>query len=167
MNARHRLRWCLLLLVTGAMPLWGGAASPQVEVTAPGKNLSLPTFNKEGWRATLLHAGTARFASQTQIDATDVIFTVFTGDASGKVETVLVSPAATALTDQEILRGDQTVRLVRDEVEVTGAKWTFQLVPDDAAIPQAKWTFVRRENRVFIGQDARVVFHAALPHLLK
>ncbi len=149
MNVRHR--WCLLLLSPGALLLWAGAASPQIEATAPGRNLSLPTFTKEGWRATLLHAGTARHVSPTQIDATDVIYTVFKAGPGGQVETLLTSPSATALTDQEMLRGDQTVRLVRDNVEVTGAKWSF----------------ARHENRVFIGQDARVVFHTALHDLLK
>jgi hypothetical protein len=151
MNARRRPSGFLLVLLPWVLLLLGSAGSPQIEVTAPGKNLSLPTFTKEGWRATLLRAGTARYVSQTQIDATDVIFTVFKGGAASLVETVLVSPAATALTDREVLRGDQTVRLVRDDVEVTGAKWSF----------------ARREKRVLIGQDARVVFHAALPDLLK
>jgi hypothetical protein len=141
----------LPLLVPWALLLLGSANSPQIQVPAPGKSLSLPTFSKEGWRATLLRAATARYVSETQIDATDVNFTVFKAGPAGQVETVLTSPAATALTDQEVLRGDDTVRLVRDDVEITGAKWSF----------------ARRENRVFIGQDARVVFHTTLNDLLK
>jgi len=147
----------LPLLLPVVLLLLGSASAPEIQVTAPGKSLSLPTFTKEGWRETLLRAATGRYVSETHIDATDVVFTVFKAGPGDQVEAVLTSPAATALTDQRLLRGDETVRLVGDEAEATGAKWSF-------------WTFPPSDNRVFrvfIGQDARVVFHTPLPDLLK
>jgi hypothetical protein len=43
------------------------------------------------------------------------------------------------------------VRLVRDDIEVTGVGWTY----------------IYNEKKVLISRHAHVVFHSALPDLLK
>lgn len=133
----------------GLLALLGmlGAADP----AAPVVNFRAPTFNKEGHRATLLRAGTAKLIGQTQVDATDVTYTIFKGDAAATVDTVLVTPAATAQTDKEILHGPSTVRLVRDDLEITGADWSY----------------AHREKKVSIARDSRIVIQTTIPTLLK
>jgi hypothetical protein len=147
----HRLTVLLLLLPLTLLLL--GADAP----TAPGKNLSLPTFTKEGWRETWLRAATVLYDGPTRLDATGVNFTQFKGNAANDVDTVLTSPAATATIDraqnQLILRGDSTVHLVRGDgdLEVSGEQWSYDHVA----------------KTILIEKNTRVVFRAQLPDLLK
>ena len=142
-----------LLLATGAYLARGAAGGPEVTARVPIKNFQLPTFTKAGDRAMLLLAGEAFIVSQTQVEVTDLNLTLFSGDATNRVDTVLVSPAATVLLDQQIVRGNSTVRLVRDDLEVTGEQWSYSHQP--------------AEKKVLIENKARVVFRAQLPDLLK
>ena len=89
--------------------------------------------------------------SADRIDISGMIVTVFSGDAQAKVDSVISSPEATFMINEKIARGDKSVHLVRDDVEVTG---------DD-------WTYFYNEKRVLIARNARVVFHAAMPDILK
>jgi hypothetical protein len=77
--------------------------------------------------------------------------TVFSGTPAAKVDSVLLSPEATFLIGEKIAHGDQSVRLIRDDVEVTGEGWTYNY----------------NEKKVLISRHAHVVFHTALPDILK
>ena len=63
----------------------------------------------------------------------------------------LAGDTTAELDDQEILRGDQSVKIVNDEVDITGERWNY----------------FHKENIVTIGRNARVVFRGSLPSLLK
>jgi hypothetical protein len=76
---------------------------------------------------------------------------VFNGAADAQVDSVLLSPQATFLINERIARGAQTVRLIRDDIEVQGQDWTY----------------FYNEKKVLINRGAHVVFHAALPDMLK
>ena len=108
----------VLLLV---LPICVSAQSSlDVKSSAPVKNFRLPTFNKEGMRTTFLRAGEAVIVSNTRIDVKDMNLTMFTNDDSGRIESVLLSPSATFLTEQQIVSGKESVRFIRDDVEVAG-----------------------------------------------
>jgi hypothetical protein len=55
------------------------------------------------------------------------------------------------MINEKIARGDQSVRMIRDDVDVTGVGWTYYY----------------NEKKVLIAHNAHVVFHAGLPQLLK
>ncbi len=139
----------VLLLV---LPICVSAQSSlDVKSSAPVKNFRLPTFNKEGMRTTFLRAGEAVIVSNTRIDVKDMNLTMFTNDDSGRIESVLLSPSATFLTEQQIVSGKESVRFIRDDVEVTGEQWTYR----------------HQQKRVLIEKNARVTFRDELKDILK
>jgi hypothetical protein len=128
-------------------------ASPaqDIAVAPPARNWALPLFTKEGYRQMTLRGDEVRPVSNDQVDIVGMNFTVYAGGPDPKIDSVLLSPAATFLISERIARGDQSVRLVRDDVEVTGVGWTYYY----------------NEKKVLINRNAHVVFHAALPNILK
>jgi hypothetical protein len=86
-----------------------------------------------------------------RVDIIGMNVTVFSGGADPKVDSVLLSPEATFMINEKVAHGDKSVRLVRDDVEVTGEQWSY----------------VYSEKKVLISKHAHVVFHSALPDILK
>jgi hypothetical protein len=120
-------------------------------VAPPAKNWTLPLFTKEGYRQMTLKGTEVRPITSDQIDITGLDVTVFSGGPEAKVDTVILSPAASFMINEKVARGDQAVRMVRDDVDVTGVGWTYYY----------------NEKKVLIAHNAHVVFHAGLPQLLK
>jgi hypothetical protein len=141
-------RWLSLLLI-GLFT--GIACAEDISGSAPAKNWVLPLFTKEGYRSMTLRGTEVRPVSSARIDVVDMNITVFTGGAAAKVESVLLSPAASFFPEEKIARGDGSVRLLRDDLEVTGEQWIY----DHAA------------KKVSIERHARVTFAAQLPDLIK
>ena len=141
----------VLFLVLSAPASLSAQSSPEVKSSAPIKNFRMPTFNKEGMRTTFLRAGEAVIISNTRIDVKDMNLTLFTNDDSGRIESVLLSPSATVLTEQQAVSGKETVRFIRDDVEVTGEQWTY----------------LHQQKRVLIENNARVTFRDQLKDILK
>lgn len=139
-----------LLVLTGTTSLLAQSA-PQVKSSAPIKNFRLPTFDKDGHRTTFLRAAEAVIVSNTRIDVKDMNLTLFTNDNSGRIDSVLTSPSATAHTDQQTVGGQESVRFLRDDLEVTGEQWTY----------------FHLEKRVLIENNARVTFRDELKDIIK
>jgi len=137
------LAFALLACVIGA--------GQEVQLAPPAKNWALPLFTKEGYRQMTLRGDEVRPVSSDQVDISGMTVTVFSGDARAKVDSFLSSPDATFLINEKIAKGPHSVRLVRDDVEVTGSEWTY----------------LYNERKVLIARDAHVVFHAAMPDILK
>ncbi len=145
------LRRLLLFLALAAL-----VRAADEQPSPPAKNWMLPLFSKEGFRAMTLRGAEARvFPSRpdvpARIDVLDFNLTTFTGDAKATVDSVLLSSSASFFPDQKTAKGDKDVRLVRDDLEVKGEQWTY----DHAA------------KKITLARHARIVFHAALPDLLK
>ena len=134
-----------------ALSLAAGGFAASVETVAPVKNFSLPTFTKEGYRAVLLRGNEALFTSAQQIDVTGMQLTLFTGDATNRVETVIVSPKARFFPERTVATGEQGVRVLRDDVEMFGTMWTYD----------------QNEKKVVLDGNVRVIFHAELKDILK
>jgi hypothetical protein len=139
----------LLVAVLVACAL--SAQAQDIAVAPPAKNWVLPLFTKEGFRQMTLRGDEVRPITSDRVDIIGMNFTVFSGGREAKVDSVLLSPKATFLINEKIARGDDSVRLVRDDVEVTGFDWTYYY----------------NEKKVLINRNAHVVFHAALPDVLK
>ena len=125
--------------------------APAVKPSAPIKEFRLPTFDKDGKRATFMRASEALFVTPTRIDVKEMHLTAFTKDGSGAFDTIILSPAATVLTDKQIVSGTGPVRLIRVDLEVTGEQWSYNHL----------------EKRVLIGNNARVTFQDELKDIIK
>lgn len=116
-------------------------------------NWVLPIFSdKEGYR--ILRATGSQAVQGKAKDTllvTNLGITIFSGDASDRVETIFLSPLATFSLKDNRANGDQTVRLVRDELEATAVAWNYE----------------HAEKRVTLHGKVRIVFNAELKDLLK
>ncbi|MDB6092936.1 MAG: hypothetical protein JWM32_498 [Verrucomicrobia bacterium] len=124
-------------------------ASPVI--SAPAKNWSMMRFTRENYRLMTLRGSEARVRDENQIDVVNLNLTGFTGDASNRVETIVLSTAATFLPKQNLAHGDQGVRLIRDDMEATGMRWTFDHV----------------EKKVSLHGSVHIVINAELKNILK
>ncbi|HXQ80680.1 MAG TPA: hypothetical protein VN775_05175 [Opitutaceae bacterium] len=147
MNRREKPLLAAVALLASIL----GTAAQDVAVAPPARNWTLPLFTKEGFPEMTLRGDEVRPVSSDRIDISGMTVTVFSGDALARVDSVLSSPEATFMINEKIARGDKSVRLVRDDVEVTGENWTY----------------FYKEKKVLIARNARVVFHAAMPDILK
>jgi hypothetical protein len=126
-------------------------AAPGVVAGAPAVNWVLPIFtDKEGYRSMTLRGSEVR-PSGRSIAVTDLSITIFSGDATSQVDSMLLSPAAVFLPKENRAGGDKAVRFIRDDIEVTGVGWTY----DHAA------------KKVSLQQNVRVTFRAQLNDILK
>jgi hypothetical protein len=127
------------------------APAQDVTIAPPARNWTLPLFTKEGFHQLTLRGDEVRPVTSDRVDITGMNVTVFSGDAEAKVDAVLLSPEATFLMNEKIAKGDKFARLIRDDVEVSGYGWTY----------------FYNEKKVLILRHAHVVFHSALPDILK
>ena len=140
------------LAVAAALAAAPSAAPAQdIPVAPPARDWTLPLFTKEGYRQMTLRGEQVQPVTTDRVDIVGMNVTVFNGAADALVDSVLVSPQATFLISERIARGAQTVRLIRDDIEVQGQDWTY----------------IYNEKKVLINRGAHVVFHAALPNILK
>lgn len=138
----------VLLLSPSSLLPGGEAAAP---APAPAQNWVLPIFtDKEGYRSMTLR-GTEVRPRGKDIEVTDLSITVFSGDASARVDSILLSPAAVFHTKENRAAGDKAVRFIRDDFEVTGVGWTY----DHAA------------RKVSLQSNVRVTFRTPLNDILK
>jgi len=147
----NRLLTLVLTVLALAAPVAAQTGAPTIKPSAPIKEFRLPTFNKDGKRATFMRAGEALFVTSTQIDVKDMQFTLFTKDGTDAFDTVLLAPSATFVTDKQIVSGKESVRVIRVDLEVTGEQWTYN----------------HPEKRVLIGKNARVIFQDELKDIIK
>lgn len=126
------------------------AAGQPLTSQTPVSNFRLPTFTPNGHRSMLLQ-GSQALVTANLIELQDLNLTLFAGDGQSTVETIILSPVATADLDNESVRGSGAVRVIRDDVEITGTNWSYD----------------HRQKKVSIAANARIVFHAPLPDILK
>ena len=138
-------RWLIPLFLAA------GAFAASVETNSPVKNISLPTFTKDDYRSVLLHGNEALFVSAQQINVSGMQLTLFAGDATNRVETVIISPEARYFPGRNVAEGEHNVRVLRDDVEMSGTKWTYD----------------KDQIKVVLDGNVRVIFHVQLKDILK
>lgn len=135
--------------------LTAAAAAGADDITnAPVKKFRLPQFNQEGFRTGLLEGDEARIISQTQIDITEMHFTVFSGNDTNAVDTTLLAPTATIrIPDPQhvVVEGKGAVRVIRPDLDASGADWTY-------------W---HAEKKVSMRKNVHVVIRSEMSDLLK
>ena len=127
------------------------AASPKVASDQPIINFRIPDFTPEGNRAWLVRGSEARYVGDNQVDVKGLNLTVFTGQPDGKVETLFLSPSAEIRLGDLVASGHDTIRIINDRFEVTGAEWTYS----------------HNEKKVSIGRNVHVVLHTQVKDILK
>jgi len=142
----------LPLIVAGLAAAVSQAQSPGPTAAPTAKNWVLPIFSdKEGFRSMTLRGSAVQPVGADRIDVTDLNITLFTGDAAARVDSVLLSQAASFFPKTKLASGEKSVRLIRDDLEVTGDGWTY----DHAA------------KKITIQHHTRIVFRAQLNDILK
>jgi hypothetical protein len=134
-----------------ALALATAAAAQNAAVAPPARNWTLPLFTKEGYRQMTIRGDEVRPVSSDRVDVIGMNVTVYSGTPEAKIDSVLLSPKATFLIGEKLAQGDGAVRLIRDDVEVNGQSWWYSY----------------NEKKVLIHRNAHVVFHSALPDILK
>jgi len=140
----------LLPLLLGAWsPVF--AANTQFSSDKPIVNFRLPDFTPEGNRAWLIRGTEARYLSKAQVDIKELNLTIFSGQADGKIETLLLSPAAEIRIGDLVARGNDSIRIINDKFEASGSGWNY-------------W---HKEKRVSISRNVHVVLHTQLKSILE
>ncbi|HSY54066.1 MAG TPA: hypothetical protein VK785_06440 [Opitutaceae bacterium] len=117
----------------------------------PTKNFILPTFTPEGYRSMLMHGSEARMLTLRLIQLDEMNLTVFSGDASNRIDSILLSPLAIISLDNDTAHGPGAVRLIRDDLDLTGEQWTYD----------------HANKKISIARNVRVVFNTELKDMLK
>jgi hypothetical protein len=126
------------------------AAAAKTPAPIPAKNWVLPLFDKEGFRSLTLRGEEATISGE-QVAVKNLNITTFAGGPAAEVDAVLLSQAATAFPKTLRASGEGSVRLIRDDADVTGTGWEYD----------------HSRKRVFIRRDVRVVIHTPLNDILK
>ena len=139
-----------------APPATAAAATPAPVAApalpdSPAVNWVLPIFSdKEGHRLMKLQ-GTEVRPVDGRVAITNLMITTFTGDASAAVDSILLSPRAVFSPKDHTARGEQTVRFIQDDVEVTGTRWAYE----------------HAAKKVSLEGDVRVTFRARITDILR
>ena len=127
------------------------AATTQFSPDRPVINFRLPTFTPEGYRSWLVRGSEARFINENRIKVKELTLTIFSGLADERVETMMLSPSAEVRPTDAVITGKDTIRVINDEFEATGADWRYS----------------HKEKRVSLNQNVHVTFRAELKDFLK
>jgi hypothetical protein len=141
-------RRTLLLLVTAGTVF---AAGTRIATDQPIVNFRLPDFTPEGNRSWLVRGSEARYATEGLVDIKELNLTIFTGQADGKVETLILSPAAQVRIADRQVSGSDSIRVINDRFEASGSDWRYD----------------HQEKKVSIGKNVRVILHTQLNDILK
>ena len=137
------------LLLLAAAP--AARAQTHFSTNAPIINFRLPTFTPDGHREWLVRGSEARFANQDQVDINELTLTIFRGDDTEKVETMILAPSARVMPSETVVTGENTIRVINDDFEVTGISWRYE----------------HKQKRVTISKSAHVTFRAEFKDYLK
>ncbi len=149
-RAVFRFSSVLALLFAAALTA-SAQVSTRVSSDAPIVNFRLPTFTEAGHRAWLVRGSEAKLVSAREIDVTELTMTVFSGDATERITTMILSPVARLLPEPQVVFGPSAIRVIDDEFEASGEDWRYE----------------HREKRVSIRKNVRVTFRAQLKDLLQ
>ena len=129
------------------------AANSGVTANEPVTNFKLTLLSDQGYRSSLLRGSEARYISDSQIDLLGMQYTTFFENEEGEIDSTLLAPSATVYIEKNKVKvhGNETVRLIRKNLDVTGEQWTYEHVA----------------KRILIEKNVRVVFRIEMKDILK
>jgi hypothetical protein len=137
----------LVLLAAAAAP---GTPEPSGIPTA-GLNFNLKTFTPKGYLDYFLSGSRAAKTGSDRYEVTDMRLVRYKGDASNAIESIVLATTAGYQQDKKVASGTSGVRLIRDDLEVSGQRWTYDQLGESLVV----------ENNV------EVTIHSVLPGILK
>jgi len=143
----------LPFLLSLLCPLLAAAANSGVTANAPVTNFKLTILSDEGFRSSLLRGSEARYVSDSQIDLVGMQYSTFIEGEAGELDATLLAPSATVFIDHNKVKvhGDENVRLLRKNLDVTGEEWTYD----------------HAQKRILIEKNVHVVFRIPMKDILK
>ena len=148
---RTCLRGASLLLACALVPASLGQVKPRITAPSPARNYTLSLFSDQGYHSMHVRGSSADLSDPARIALSELTLTLFTGDSSRTVETVILSPQAILEPEKELVAGPGTVRVIRDDLELTGENWQYE----------------HGAKKILIQRNARIVFQTAIGDLLK
>lgn len=140
----------LLLLPPGL--LCGQTEAPsRMRASAPVQNYAVSFFSDDGFPFVRVQGSTADISDPSHVKLGEMVLTLFTGTADRKVDAVLMAPVAVLEAEAKQVTGPAAVRVIGDDLEVSGEDWSYE----------------KQDRRIHIRRQARIVFNASLPDLLK
>lgn len=147
------IRLAALLLAALLASTASAQSTTRFSADTPVVNFRLPMFNAAGHRAWLVRGSEARILSKEEIDIRELTMTLFAGDATERIETMILSPVARVYPEKSLATGNESIRVLDDRFEAAGLEWTY--VHGD------------REKRLTIAKQVRVSFRAQVDDILK
>ncbi len=146
---KHLLPYFLFALC----PLLGIAADHGVKADAPITNFKLSVLSDQGFRSSLLRGSEAHYVNDNQIDLVGMQYTTFLESETGDIDSTLLAPNATVFINEKKVKvqGNDAVRLIRKNLDVTGEKWTYD----------------RSERKILIEKNVHVTFRIQMKDMLK
>jgi hypothetical protein len=134
-------------------PLLAAAANTGVTANAPVTNFKLTILSDQGYRSSLLRGSEARYINDSQIDLVGMQYVTFIESEAGELDSTLLAPTATVFIDKNKVKvhGDEAVRLIRQNLDVTGEQWTYD----------------HANKRILIEKNVHVVFRIEMKDILK
>lgn len=143
----------LLLAVLAALPAPAQNAT-RISAQKPILNFSLPTFtNPGGYRDWLIRGSQAWMIEDNVIDVRELNATVFSGDATNRIDTIMVSGSARINPTDQIITSDSPLRIINvdDGFDATGEGWQY----------------THKTKTVTLAKKVRVVLRAEFKNLLQ
>ncbi|MEN9661344.1 MAG: hypothetical protein RL324_293 [Verrucomicrobiota bacterium] len=136
----------LILLAAAAVP-----GTPEPGLAPAGLNFTLSTFTKQGYHNVWVRGSRAEPVGSNRWDVTDMRLVLYTGDAKNTIETVIVAAKASFLSEDNVASGTEGVRLIRDDLEVSGGRWSYD----------------HGHKTLVVENNVEVTIHAVLPAILQ
>jgi len=122
-----------------------------MEVNAPVSNFRLPVFGESGYKEWELFGETGQRLDESLIAVEVMRLEIFSGDANVQLETVIHSPEATIDHAAQEAWGESFLSIEGQGFSVMGRDWHW----------------FGKDNRIQVGDQARVVFAQELASILE
>ncbi len=124
----------------------GYSAPPQMLPSTPVLDFSLPRFGEDGYKIWDLKGSEGYYINAERVDVTDMILCIFSGDASGTVETCIESPKASIFINLSQARSLEPLKINNFSYTIEGKDWIWD----------------GKQNKIIVHQDVHVVFNQQL-----
>jgi len=127
---------------------WAISVSAQMVPDAPLKNFRYPVFNNtgDGYKMWELRGVEGHYVSETESYVTGLDLKIFTGDASMRLESRLLSPEARIYLNERRAEGDSSIFFSSENFKIQGEDWVWEGI----------------EKKMTVGRAVRVVFNGEL-----
>ncbi len=92
---------------------------------APVINFRLPMFGDNGYKTWDLQGGEGHYISENRMDVKEMVLQIFSGDERILLESTISSPYANILINESKARGENGLKVVNEDFQITGENWEW------------------------------------------